>query len=126
MKQNLPLAARRLKFKHALNADGMVVALPAEKFEYSPGMSAETSPILLVEVLSKSTRDYDFGIKLPCYKKIPALRQILFVEQSKPGVLAFERNRPNQWTETELKNLDDVFLVNDRPVALREIYAEVY
>ncbi len=108
------------------NADGMVVALPAEKFEYSPGMSAEMTPVLLVEVLSKSTRDYDFGTKLPCYKNIPSLRQILFVEQTKPGVLVIERTGPNQWTETALKNPDDVFLVSDRPVALREIYAEVY
>ncbi len=108
------------------NADGMVVALPAEKFEYSPGMSAEMTPVLLVEVLSKSTRDYDFGTKLPCYKKIPTLRQILFVEQNQPGVLVFEREGPNRWTETELTSPDDVFTVEGRSVALREIYEGVY
>lgn len=108
------------------NADGMVVALPAEQFEYSPGVSAEKAPVLLVEVLSKSTRGYDFGTKLPCYKTIPTLRQMLFVEQSHPDVLVLERTGPNQWTETELTGLDEVFSVNGHTVALREIYAEVY
>jgi len=108
------------------NADGMVVALPAEQLEYSPGMSAEKTPVLLVEVLSKSTRDYDFGTKLLCFKKIPSLRQILFVGQSRPGVLVLERTGPNQWTETELTRLDEVFSMNGREVALREIYVEVY
>jgi len=76
--------------------------------------------------LSKSTGDYDFGTKLPCYKKNPSLRQILFVEQTQPGVLVLERSGPNQWTETELTSLDEVFFVNGREVALQEIYAEVY
>lgn len=108
------------------NADGMVVALPSQKFEYSPGMSAETTPVVLVEVLSKSTRDYDFGTKLPCYKKIESLQQILFVEQNKPGVLAMERQGPNRWTETELSAPDETFSVGGRPVTLREIYTDVY
>ena len=52
---------------HAVfNPDGSVVAQPARLYEYRPGMNAELTPVLLFEVLSKSTRQYDYGEKLPC------------------------------------------------------------
>ncbi|MFN4255376.1 MAG: Uma2 family endonuclease [Saprospiraceae bacterium] len=108
------------------NPDGMVVSLPSEKFEYAPGLTAETAPVLLFEVLSDSTRSYDFGTKLPCYKKIPGLRQIIFLEQHKPAALVFERDSPNRWTETELTGPDDFFMVDGQPISLRKIYRDVY
>lgn len=65
------------------NADGMIIALPPTLYEYRPGMNAEKAPLLLIEVLSDSTRNYDFGTKLPCYKKIHSLQHILYVEQTR-------------------------------------------
>ena len=38
------------------NPDGSVFPTDGKKYEYQPGMSAELSPIVLFEVLSKSTR----------------------------------------------------------------------
>lgn len=108
------------------NADGMVIALPPTLYEYRPGMNAETAPTLLFEVLSEITRKYDFGIKLPCYKQIPALKQILFVEQNAPGVIVFERKAPNRWMETALKAADETFVVEGQPITLRQIYRDVY
>lgn len=108
------------------NADGMVIALPPALYEYRPGMNAETAPTLLFEVLSETTRKYDFGIKLPCYKQIPSLKQILFVEQNAPGVIVFEREAPNRWMETALKAADDTFSVEGQAVSLRQIYRSVY
>ena len=108
------------------NADGMVIALPPALYEYRPGMNAETAPVMLFEVLSETTRKYDFGIKLPCYKQIPSLKQILFVEQNAPGVIVFEREAPNRWLETALKTADDFFTLEGHAVTLRQIYREVY
>ncbi|MBK8923331.1 MAG: Uma2 family endonuclease [Saprospirales bacterium] len=108
------------------NADGMVIALPSSRFEYRPGMNAEKSPVILIEVLSDSTRHYDFGTKLPCYKKIPALRQILFVEQNEPGVLVFEREAPNRWSELSMKAADEFFTIEGQAITLGQIYRGVY
>jgi len=110
--------------EHAVfNPDGSVVAQPAHLYEYRPGMNAELTPVLLFEVLSKNTRQYDFGEKLPCYKKIPTLRYILFLEAHRPEVTVFERvEKTGQWLETNLQNLDDTFLVAGQAVALRDIY----
>ncbi len=109
---------------HAVfNPDGSVVAQPAQLYEYRPGMNAELTPVLLFEVLSKNTRQYDFGEKLPCYKKIPTLRYILFLEAQRHEVTVFERiEKTGQWLETNLQNLDDTFLVDGQAVALRDIY----
>src|SRR5439155_22791024 len=40
-----------------------------------------TNPIVLVEVLSDATREYDRGQKFTLYKEIPALREYVLVEQ---------------------------------------------
>ena len=107
-------------------ADGMVISLPAERYEYRPGVSAETTPTLLIEILSNSTRSYDFGTKLPCYKQIPPVQQILFVEQHKPEVIVFERQAPNRWTDTTLRNADDMFAIAGQDVSLRQVYQDVF
>jgi Uma2 family endonuclease len=39
-----------------------------------------TNPVVLVEVLSESTRAYDRGEKLDAYKQIPGLREVLLVD----------------------------------------------
>jgi Uma2 family endonuclease len=108
------------------SADGMVISLPGERYEYRPRMSAETTPTLLIEILSNSTRAYDFGTKLPCYKQIPSLQQMLFVEQHKPEVIVFERQAPNRWTDTTLRNADDSFTIAGQDVSLRQIYQDVF
>lgn len=108
------------------NPDGSVVAQPARLYEYRPGMNAELTPVLLFEVLSKNTRSYDFGDKLPCYKKIPSLRQILYVELMQVEVTLFERmEETGQWLETNLKALDAFFTVNGQPIYLRDIYGNI-
>lgn len=108
------------------NADGMVVSVPKNKHEYRPGLSAETTPVLLIEVLSPSTRAYDFGTKLPAYKQIPSLQTILYVEQDKPDVIVMERQAPNRWTETRLLATDESFLVTEVPITLQQIYRGIH
>lgn len=108
------------------NADGMVVALLRQTHEYRPGMSAETTPVLLIEVLSPSTRSYDFGTKLPAYKQIPSLQMILYVEPDKPEVIVMERQAPNRWTETRLQAAEDEFYVAETALTLQQVYQGVY
>lgn len=111
---------------HAVfNPDGSVVGLPAELFEYRPGMNAELTPVLVFEVLAKNTRAHDLADKLPCYKQIPSLRQIIFVDSQRVEVSVWERlDAPDRWLETRLTAPDDSFAVEGRAVALREVYED--
>ena len=108
------------------NTDGIVVSVPENPYEYCPGLSAETTPILLIEVLSPSTRAYDFGTKIPAYRQIPSLQTILYVEQDKPDVLVMERQAPNRWTETRLQTADESFLIAEAPITLQQIYRGIH
>ena len=89
-------------------------------------MSAETTPIVLVEILSKSTRTYDYGTKLPCYKNIPSLQQIIYVEQNKYEIVVLERKAINRWEETTYTNREDTFEINGQKVSLESIYQNIF
>jgi Uma2 family endonuclease len=46
----------------------------------------ELNPVLIVEVLSESTRDYDRGRKFQHYRKLPSLAGYLMIEQDEPHI----------------------------------------
>ncbi len=43
-------------------------------------------PVLIVEVLSPSTRAQDLGVKLPAYRELPSLRKIWLVDSTRRWV----------------------------------------
>lgn len=105
------------------NPDGSIVQLPSKKFEYQPGMNAELTPMLLFEVLSESTKGRDYGEKLPCYKKIPSLQYILFVDTRRPEVTIWQRlEGPDKWLEETISTPESGFPLGVGIVTLREIY----
>lgn len=63
------------------------------------GMSLE-NPVLLFEVLSPSTRDYDRGAKLALYQKIPSLVDVLLVDQP-TRLVEHLRREADGWRRTE-------------------------
>lgn len=122
---NRPIYIGNFSSEHSVfNPDGSVVAQPAKHYEYSPGMNAESTPVLLFEVLSKSTRSYDFGTKLPLYKQISTLNTIIYIETKKVSVLVMERESKNRWVETEYSQKDDFFLIKESPIYLKDIYLD--
>ena len=56
-----------------------------------------TNPIVLVEVMSESTEEYDRGGKFEHYKHIPSLREYVLVSQREPVIEVRERTRSG-WT----------------------------
>lgn len=123
---NRPVYVLECKGHAVFNPDGSVVPRPPKLHEYSKGMNASENPILIFEVLSPSTRSYDFGTKLPCYKKIESLQTILYLETFEPKVLVMERLSPNQWKETEYTKETDTFEVNGQTISLKDIYFDIH
>jgi Uma2 family endonuclease len=60
---------------------------------------AVTNPLLLVEVSSPSTEEYDRGEKLRHYKGLPSLREVLIVSHRTPQ-LTLHRRGDVDWTVT--------------------------
>jgi Uma2 family endonuclease len=106
------------------NPDGSVIRLPAEFYQYRPGMTAELTPLNIFEVLSDSTRVRDWGEKLPCYKRIPTLQQILYIDSEQPRIIVLDRlPESGKWLESSYEHADDSFAVGGKSISLREIYA---
>ncbi|WP_282779623.1 Uma2 family endonuclease [Phaeodactylibacter xiamenensis] len=101
--------------KRYFNADVTVVRGEAERRFLNGNMSAITNPVLLVEILSASTLNFDVGQKFMRYKHIPALQQVLYANSMKPQVLSYARTTDNnQWVISEFANGDDQIPVLDK------------
>ena len=60
-------------------------------------VSMVANPWLVVEVLSKTTREYDLGTKLSAYKTLPSAQFILYIEQREPSVTLHHRESDGLW-----------------------------
>ena len=63
---------------------------------------AVVNPVLLVEVTSESTEEYDRGEKLRHYQQIPSLREVLIVSHREPR-LTLHRVETTGWTAVEAR-----------------------
>ncbi|MDB4944521.1 MAG: hypothetical protein JWP97_4055 [Labilithrix sp.] len=82
-----------------------------------------TNPVVLVEVLSRSTEDYDRGEKLIHYKQIPSLRYVLLVAHDTHLVTLVARDEEGAWVAREHRDGDTLRL--ERPavqLAVTDIY----
>ena len=86
-----------------------------------------TNPLLLIEVLSDSTRDYDRGAKFQFYKQIPTLREYVLVESGHARVECYRRTADDRWTIETFEGIDAIALVEslDCRLPLRHIYHKV-
>jgi len=82
-----------------------------------PSESYQDEPIVLVEVLSRSTRRIDEGEKKDAYLTIPSLAVYILVDQESPAVVAFRRLEQGFVRET--------YVGLDAVVPLGEIDAEL-
>jgi Uma2 family endonuclease len=84
------------------------------------------NPLVLVEVLSPSTADYDRGGKFALYRQLPSLQQYVLVGQDRAAVEHYVREA-DHWLFSELKGREAVLslpsLACDLPLA--DIYLKV-
>jgi len=85
------------------------------------------NPLLIVEVLSESTRDYDRTTKFNLYKQIPTLQEYAIVESENPRVECYRRSTDDQWLVEMIDALDATLrLVSiECEVSLHEVYRKV-
>jgi Uma2 family endonuclease len=77
--------------------DGSVVCGPLEQHPPSPRSTA-LNPVVLVEVTSDSSEEYDHGAKLECYRTIPSLRDYVIVSHRERRITVHSRDNAGAWT----------------------------
>lgn len=90
---------------------------------------AMTSPLMVLEVLSPSTRAFDLSEKLKQYKRISALRHIVFVESERHEVSVYSRQAGELWPASPevYESLDSSVSLSalELELPMREIYQDV-
>ena len=82
------------------------------------------NPILLVEVLSKSTDEYDKNDKFLTYRNIPSFQEYVLVSQNRPAVQQFNRQANDKWLHSATIGLNSkvYFESVDVELSVEEIY----
>ncbi len=83
-----------------------------------------TNPLLIVEVLSKSTRKYDSDNKFSYYKTLPSFQEYVLIEQSECRVETWYREGPDLWRNTIVSAPDGRLPL--RSVGCELLMADVY
>ena len=120
---------------------GACVHIPAISSYYQPDMTVISgeiklkqdstteilNPYLIVEVLSKATQDFDMSERLINYKTIETIKQIIFVAQDRPWISTYTRtNEPNVWINTDYDSLENVAIIDNLTISLRDIYKKIF
>lgn len=92
------------KDKHYTYPDVAVVSGELEFAEHRK--DTITNPILIAEVLSDSTEDYDRGTKFALYRNIRSLRDYVLIDQKKVHIEHFFKNG-GVWQLQEYFDLDE-------------------
>ncbi len=85
-----------------------------------------TNPYIVVEILSPATSEFDLRGKLPEYKHLESLQQIIYVSQKKTNVSSFIRSEnPNIWLNQDFYTLEDNLVVENINISLSDIYKKI-
>jgi Uma2 family endonuclease len=77
--------------------DGSVICGPLEQHPPSPDSTA-LNPVILLEVTSDSSEDYDTGEKLEAYRTISTLRECIVVSHRERRITVHRRDDAGGWT----------------------------
>lgn len=111
--------------KRTFYPDGSVVCGKHEISEKDE--HAIINPVLIIEVLSDSTADFDRGAKFGHYRQIPSLRQYILISQKEILVDSFYLTENGTWEIQTLTNPEEEFLLKsiDCSISVKEIYLRV-
>ena len=85
------------------------------------------NPVVILEVLSDSTRDYDRGRKFQFYRTLPSLLEYLTVAQDAPHIEQWTRQEENRGLLSEFNDLSQSIQLTsiDCVLSLAEVYDKV-
>ena len=68
-------------------------------------------PVIIIEILSEGTQNYDRGAKFKLYRDIPTLKEYIMVDSESITVECFRLNQNNHWELEEYKSPDQTLAI---------------
>jgi Uma2 family endonuclease len=86
-----------------------------------------TNPKVVVEILSPSTTDYDYGGKFELYRLLPSLDEYVLIAQHRPRIETYRKTPDGRWLLSTFDGLDATVLVESLEISipLSEVYNRV-
>ncbi len=104
-----------------------VMLIAGEPVVYQERTDTVTNPRMIVEVLSKSTRNYDQGDKFDCYRTIPEFQEYVLVDQYQVYVKQFVITAEGHWLLKDYRERKQTLALTsvEFEIQLEEIYEGV-
>ena len=104
-----------------------VMVIQGEPIYEGTGTTTVTNPLIIIEILSKSTENHDRTNKFRFYRSISTFQEYIIVNQYEYLIEQFTKNADSQWVLTEYESLDVVLSLQtiEFQISLRDIYEEV-
>ncbi|MDQ2864237.1 MAG: Uma2 family endonuclease [Bacteroidota bacterium] len=85
------------------------------------------NPSVIIEVLSKSTKNYDRGEKFKLYRDIPTLKEYVLVDSGSIQIEVFRLNENKHWELEEYNSIQSAFYIKeiDEKIPVSDIYNDV-
>ncbi|MEG4147281.1 Uma2 family endonuclease [Microcoleus sp. Pol12B5] len=104
-----------------------IIVIQGEPVYQGSNKTIVTNPLLIVEILSNSTKDYDRGGKFLVYRSIPEFREYILIDQYSYHIEQFAKNSNGKWVLTEYDSDESVLTLEsvEFQMSLREIYERI-
>jgi Uma2 family endonuclease len=98
----------RLKVPAALpyRYPDVVVVCGEPNIDHVQGQEVLVNPLVIIEVLSASTKAYDFDLKFTAYQSIESFQEYLLIAQDRPHVTQYVRQSDGQWLRRDIAGMD--------------------
>lgn len=85
------------------------------------------NPTVVIEVLSPSTENFDRGMKMLNYQRIPSLHEYLVVYQDQPLIQHYAKQADDTWIQTRLEGMSATLTLLEGKVVipLADIYNRI-
>ncbi len=91
-------------------------------------MDTVKNPTVIIEILSKSTQDYDKGQKFTLYRDIESLKEYILIDSQSVRVEKYCKNSDGSWTLRDYKDIEDTFIIESigEDMSLADIYLSAF
>ena len=104
-----------------------IMVIQGEPIYEGTGTTTVTNPLLIVEVLSKSTRNYDSSEKFRYYRSLGTFREYILLDQYSYYVQQYAKKADGQWLLKEYEGFNAILTLDsmDLDISLEDIYQRV-
>ena len=104
-----------------------VMVIKGKPLYEGKGTNTVTNALIIVEVLSKSTRDYDRTDKFKFYRSIPDFKEYILIDQYRYYVEQFYQQNNGEWLFKFYESENDVLRLYsvDIQISLLDIYQRI-